>query len=605
MSRINSINHLCFWISKALFYAGLCCFAPMVLAKPIPVELKALENGWQLLRGGAPYFIRGAGGNTRLAELKAAGANSIRTWGGDAEETLALLDKAHQLGLSVTVGLWLGHERHGFDYANTAQVAKQRQQIHDTVLKLKNHPAVLLWGIGNEMEGFAEGDNPLIWQEVNYLAAMVKRLDPLHPTMTVTAYVHGERIPFVHQRSPAIDIHGINAYGGGVKSMLEKLQTAKASKPIVLTEFGPVGPWERPKTAWGAPLERTSTDKAATYKNSYHYGVTAAGKMSLGSYVFLWGHKMESTETWFGLFLADGAMLGAVDVMTQIWSGQQASNLAPRVQALSTQAGTTLAPGAKLSVSTAVEDPEQGELRSVWALKNESADIITGGDYRATPLAIPNVILSSKLSSAQLRMPQKPGAYRLFYTVYDDAGKAATANLPLYVPGKAGTQLPLQVYQERLEHMPWVPSGWMGNVNNLSLDGRNTEQVYQGEAAIKIRYVGRSAWAGIAWQNPANNGGDKAGGYSLDGATSLSLWARGAYGGEEVSFGVGLNDETTAYPDSAISKRKTVVLTDQWQRYTVPLSKHDLSSIKTGFVVVLKGRASPVTVYLDNIQFND
>ena len=36
----------------------------------------------------------------------------------------ALLDEAHALGLSVTVGIWLGHERHGFDYADEAQVAE-------------------------------------------------------------------------------------------------------------------------------------------------------------------------------------------------------------------------------------------------------------------------------------------------------------------------------------------------------------------------------------------------------------------------------------------------------------------------------------------------
>ena len=49
-----------------------------------------------------------------------------------------------------------------------------------------------------EMEGFEEGGNPEIWTAVNDVAAMIKELDPNHPTMTVTAFVHGERIEFLH-----------------------------------------------------------------------------------------------------------------------------------------------------------------------------------------------------------------------------------------------------------------------------------------------------------------------------------------------------------------------------------------------------------------------
>jgi hypothetical protein len=46
-----------------------------------------------------------------------------------------------------------------------------------------------------------------------------------------------------------------------------------------------------------------------------------------------------------------------------------------------------------------------------------------------------------------------------------------------------------------------------------------------------------------------------------------------------------------------------VVLTSEWRRYRVPLKGLDLSSIKTGFVVTVTGRNSPVTVYLDNIRY--
>jgi hypothetical protein len=43
--------------------------------------------------------------------------------------------------------------------------------------------------------------------------------------------------------------------------------------------------------------------------------------------------------------------------------------------------------------------------------------------------------------------------------------------------------------------------------------------------------------------------------------------------------------------------------TSEWQRLSVSLKGIDLSSIKTGFVVTVTGRQTPVTVYLDSIRF--
>jgi hypothetical protein len=253
--------------AQALLLSSTCLVLwPLAAsAKAIPVELRQTEQGWQLLRGGKPYFIRGAGGDGSLELLAAAGANSVRTWG--ADDIDSRLDAAHALGLSVTVGIWLGHERHGFDYNDEVQVRKQLERARQTVLRYKDHPAVLLWGIGNEMEGFGDGDDPAIWKAVNDIAAMVKKLDPFHPTMTVTAELGGGRIDGVHKRCPAIDIHGINSYGGA-PSVAERYRAGGATKPYVLTEFGPPGVWEIPKNDWGAPSEPTSTEKAAFYRRS-------------------------------------------------------------------------------------------------------------------------------------------------------------------------------------------------------------------------------------------------------------------------------------------------------------------------------------------------
>ena len=580
---------------------GFALFLPAVaVAEAIPVELQQTEQGWQLLRGGEPYFIRGAGGTHSLEQLADAGANSVRTW--DGETAGRILDEAHALGLTVTVGIWLGHERHGFDYKDENQVREQLERAREIVLRYKDHPAVLLWGIGNEMEEYEDGDNADVWRAVNDVAAMVKELDPHHPTMTVTTFVHGERIDYVHKRSPAIDIHGVNAYGGAVV-LPEHLRNGGATKPFVLTEFGPVGTWEMPKTEWGAPIEQTSTDKAAFYRRAYEEGILSAPGMALGSYAFLWGHKMEGTGTWFGMFLNDGAKTAAVDAMTELWSGKPPGDLAPAVEPLVVEGETQVQPGTEIRVASVVSDPEGADVRARWVLRPESGDYMTGGDFRPDLPDIDGAIIDSSSDGARVRMPDEPGAYRLFLYAYDNAGGAATANVPLLVKGTPRTRFPVAVYEERVENMPWVPSGWMGGTRTLSLDGAHTENPHSGSNCIRMRYEGPFGWAGIAWQDPANNWGEMDGGYDLSGAKFLEVWARGEYGGEKISLGVGLIGDDQPHPDSGQTKIDDIWLTPEWKQYRLRLRGVNLSSIKTGFVVTVTGRRSPVTVYLDDIRF--
>ena len=592
MTRINNV-------SRALLVAGTLLSGGNLMAEAIPVELQRTEAGWQLLRGGEPYFIHGAGGDGPLEQLAAAGANSIRTWGGDVG---TLLDDAHALGMTVTVGIWLKHERHGFDYSNPAQVAAQLEKAREMVLKYKDHPALLMWGVGNETEGFDDGDDPDIWKAVNEVAAMVKELDPNHPTMAVTVFVHGGRIEYLHNRSPAIDIHGINAYGGAAV-VPQNLRDGGATKPFVLAEFGPAGPWETPHTDWGAPFEQTSTAKADFYRESYEKAIAAAPGMALGAYAFLWGDKVEATETWFGMLLADGSPTGAVDAMTEIWSGEPPANLAPRVAPIEVAGPVQVEPGQAIDVSTALADPEGGDLRVEWVLRADSGDYLTGGDYRPSAPEIEGAVIESRADGARVRMPDEPGAYRLFVYAWDEGGKAATANVPLLVEGEVQLALPFPVYVDGFEDMPWLPTGWMGNSDKLSLDGADTDNAAMGEAAMRIHYDGRHGWAGIAWQHPAGNWGDQDGGFNLEGARALELLARGARGGEIVSFGVGMSGKGREFPDSSATEIKGVKLTSEWQRFVVPLEGKDLSSIKTGFFITVTGDRKPVTVYLDTIRY--
>jgi len=51
----------------------------------------------------------------------------------------------------VTMGIEVERERHGFDYDNAEEVNKQLERIRKEVLELKDHPALMIWAIGNEL----------------------------------------------------------------------------------------------------------------------------------------------------------------------------------------------------------------------------------------------------------------------------------------------------------------------------------------------------------------------------------------------------------------------------------------------------------------------
>lgn len=53
----------------------------LALGQAVPVEVVETADGqWQLLRGGQPYYIEGAGGDGPKDVLAAAGGNTFRTW---------------------------------------------------------------------------------------------------------------------------------------------------------------------------------------------------------------------------------------------------------------------------------------------------------------------------------------------------------------------------------------------------------------------------------------------------------------------------------------------------------------------------------------------
>jgi hypothetical protein len=403
---------------------------------PVKVEIHQANGRYKLLRGGQPYFIKGAGGGQFPERIKAYGGNSVRTWStGDAPKVLA---EANKNGLTVMLGLDVARERHGFDYNNPQAVAAQLEKLRAEVLKYKDNPAVLFWGIGNELN--LEYTNPKVWDAVEQIARMIHEVDPNHPTSTVLAGCDAKEVGFIKARCPAVDILSVNTYAG-LATIPQEVRAAGWSGPYVVAEWGPTGHWESPVTPWKASVEETSSQKAAVYQSRYESSVAQDKTQCLGTYVFLWGQKQERTPTWYGIFTEDGQESEVVDVMQYLWSGKWPTNRAPHLTSFQLDvkqatANIYLQPGQVYPAVVAVTDPNKDRLTYRWELLPESIDLKNGGDRESRPIAIPGRIPAGAKATTMLKAPAQEGAYRLFVYAYDGHDNVATANIPFYVKEK-------------------------------------------------------------------------------------------------------------------------------------------------------------------------
>lgn len=180
----------------------------------------------------------------------------------------------------------------------------------------------------------------------------------------------------------------------------------------------------------------------------------------------------------------------------------------------------------------------------------------------------------------------------------------------VYAAPKVETDKTFYIYSDKgamTNH--FIPSGWMGDYGDLKFSDSDTSSPVDGRTAIKIIYSGEAKqganWTGIYWQHPANNWGEKqGGGYDLSKYTKLTLWAKGAMGGEKLAkFCTG--GITGTFMDSDAVEIGPIVLTKDWKKYEIPLKDHDMRNISGGLCWAASKDDNPngFTIYLDEIRF--
>ena len=412
----------------------------VTINQPKKVEFKINDKGqYRLFVDSEEFYVKGAGlefGD--IKSLAAHGANSFRTWrtNNGQQSGQEVLDEALENGLMVFMGIELGRERHGNDYSDVKWVNEQKETIREEVLMYKDHPALLGWGIGNELN--LRYTNKKVWDAVNDISKMIHEIDGNHPTTTMLSGIGSGEVDYIEANCKDLDFLSIQMYGD-IINLQQRLDEAGYDGPYMVTEWGATGHWEVGLTEWGAPIEQTSNEKALSIKERYEKAIESDDKRCIGSYVFLWGQKQERTPTWYGLITDNNEETEAIDVMHYFWNDKKwPNNGTPKVKDASLNGMKSIEnihikTGEEVAFLYNAVDSENDTLTWRFSVMEEATDLSDGGDEEKRPQVIEGLTVSESLGEVIFKAPTKSGAYRAFIYVLDGNKHAGTVNIPFYV----------------------------------------------------------------------------------------------------------------------------------------------------------------------------
>jgi beta-galactosidase/beta-glucuronidase len=222
------------------------------------VKVIGTKGNWQLTVNDEIFRIKGVGvgravgksGADHLKMAKDMGANTVRTWGVN-QGTRQYLDTAQKYGLKVDAGIWLNAVVTGSkdSYLDKRYLAKMRKEILKYVRKYKDHPAILIWNIGNEVIFFTKNEEERVafCRFLESVIQEVHKIDQNHPVVYTSAGLND--VAYLKKYVPSLDLVGINTYGGIDK--IHQDLTEMFDIPYLMTEFGSLGEWDRSKDPHG------------------------------------------------------------------------------------------------------------------------------------------------------------------------------------------------------------------------------------------------------------------------------------------------------------------------------------------------------------------
>lgn len=415
--------------------------SPRVAVAPAPAG-----QGFELRVDGKPFFVRGItysgpskkGGDLEadIQAIAALGANSIRTWGTDPVETPKLLDAAQRHGLKVMLGIWMRHGRPGaegvdnFNYlTDKAGMERQYQDALGQVRAFHKHPAILMWGVGNEvtLNIATDAEKEAYARFLERVVLGIKEIDTSRPVASVSAWSTDWTWWLKH--TPSLDVYGINAYGYGAAAIPGEVKRLGVTKPWVVCEFGASGEWEAQRDANGVKIEPDDKHKAGIIHPGFRDLIESKrAEGSIGGYVFHYGDGFDHTGLWLSLRV-DGHRRPQYWATRQAFTGKPADDAVPEIEFFRVRkSDKPHRAGDWVEVGVVYTDAERaacevsfaGNLRALPWPKNDEVHRL-----RSKPAGAPNRYL--------VQMPSTPGAWKLYAIVTDPARNlgAATTSIVL------------------------------------------------------------------------------------------------------------------------------------------------------------------------------
>jgi len=575
-----------------------------------------INGNWELLVDGKPYEIKGItfgydsdidNYDTHFKDLKFLGVNTIRTWA-TGNNTNKLLDAAHENGMKVMVGIWMRHGRHGMeddDSFNYLENTKGKEAMYINALNIvdayKNHPAVLTWGIGNEVYLNTATDEEKIAysQLLERICSTIKKKDPRHPITSVEAWTFG--LDWWQKYVPSLDIYGLNSYGPGANLLANELDKKGVDKPYILTEFGATGEWDIKQEINGVKAEPSDNQKYDAIANGYKNWIQNK-PANLGVFVFHYANGSDFIAPW--LFTHYKNMTRPQYwAIREAYTGNKPINAVPEIKTLELP-DSKFKSGTWIPVQLDVLDLENDILNVSFSYNQR-----TGSRIRRDQIHTLEYRGEIK-NGFEIQLPKEDGAIKVYAIVkdtYNNVGIASTGIIVMDDTAKnrkylvPKVSLPFYVYKDG-EDDPYSASAYMGNYKVMTVDTKFKGDVYSGKASLKISYNQDYDWYGLGLVNPANDWGEILGGYDISGASKFSFWAKASKKNVVATIGFGLIGKDKPFPDTAKTSTE-IKLTTKWKKYSINVKKLDLTCIRSGFTIFSSSFRSSQIIFIDNVVF--
>lgn len=399
------------------------------------VYVRGAKGSWYLEVDGEPFYVQGAGcglakgknGEDYLELAKELGANSVRTWGTD-QGTKQYLDTADRYGLKAAAGIWLDYPggEGRFSYIRDVEyMAHKRNEIFSYVQEFKDHPALLMWIVGNEAIFFTRDKEEKI-ALCKFLEGVIReihRIDPEHPVCYASA--SKEDLSYLAAYVPSLDIVGMNEYGS-IRIAHGGWDYLNFDKPYVLTEYGSYLPLDRPKDINAASIELSDVQKAMRYKDFIEQMLSFKG-YNVGGFAFHLGETTQESMTWWNINQGNFKR-ASFWAIYEFYAGQKASCMPVKIENLTLSKQSHISPGEMIDVDVETDGDGRGDLTFEYALSSAKENIL-----RYYVNEYEDVEVFGVGPAVRVKAPSKSGVYRLYCFIKDREGNVASQNKSISV----------------------------------------------------------------------------------------------------------------------------------------------------------------------------